>query len=1196
MNFEEESEGVSTLETTSVPPCESNPRDELSCCGKVSCLCGSGSENPVVAPGRSPYFLRTRVRSAVVQVDRIPCEVCGKLFKAGAGMNRHLARTVCGNTDPPVELRPCPGNQDSCPQSLVVPEPVAPCVPGEPSSQVNIRDSIRRDEVELQSVCDKLPIKWPAMKEAERWKQFEEGVMVQLPPNASWKLKLGRLEDVVYDEAKKRFGCVEPVEGRTKRKNRREVRLGQLREEIRQVLRRMKCVGNEERYGLDLLLYDLKVERSKLRWVENHRKRRKERSRLRKGFYKNPFKESKRMLSDSKPVALDVEKEVLDEYVKGVALDARREEDLGVLEGLPDPLPKVVDFDTRPFRFSHFKRVVQNKRPASTPGPNKVPYTVYKKCPKIARFLFDIFCSVRRSGVVPLCWRLNDGIMIPKVDNPVADQIGDFRQIALLNVEGKIFWSMVADRLYNYLVTQNSFVSSKIQKGSMRKVAGCWEHTAMMWSALKDARKRRRSLASVWLDLANAYGSVPHRLIVFALQRYQVPPDWIDLIMAYYDGLWGRTSSPAVSSEWMRYERGIFAGCTISVVLFVAAFNVILEYVGADRRVVGYKMPGGRIEVLRGFMDDVSILTESVPLAKVALKRTETAVAWARMKLKPGKSRSFVMKKGMSMNVQPFAVGELDADIAKEEDVIPALQRKPLKTLGRFYDPLITDTWYKEVLKEKLLGKLKRLDRCHARGAMKLWALHHIVLPQIRWDLMVYEIPVSCVEKLEGTVSKYIRFWLGISRNMSSVALYSQNSPCKLPLSSLVHLFKSTKLNAHCQLLNSAHEEVVSNVTPAYTGKKWKLYNPRKVVGITVDFGAVRRAEQRVSAVEIVGPVAQGRMGLEFAGGRDGKRPELLAVRKKLVGTVAEDREEELLVKAAHQSVQGRWIGWTNYNQRVLTWKSLVYGDPKLYRFCLGATFDTLGSPANLARWGIKESDKCFLCDCYGIPEDPDKPDKLKGTVAHILSGCQVSLAQGRWKYRHDSVLRVICHHLSLFLIQVKRKSNDNLVFVPVGASDGNRGRAKARAGLLRSAVDWILLDDLGRRLVFPAHIAQTSQRPDIVLYSSSTQTLVMVELTCPCEENFDLQHMKKLDRYDKLKDDCELNGWKVFLFAVEVGARGYVAHSLTSCLKRFGLVGKNLRLAVKEAGDEALRTSFWLWLLREELEWKSIGFQQQKR
>ena len=110
---------------------------------------------------------------------------------------------------------------------------------------------------------------------------------------------------------------------------------------------------------------------------------------------------------------------------------------------------------------------------------------------------------------------------------------------------------------------------------------------------------------------------------------------------------------------------------------------------------------------------------------------------------------------------------------------------------------------------------------------------------------------------------------------MSSAALYSQHSPCKLPLPSHVHLFKTTKLNAHCQLLNSAHEQVVSNVTPAETRKKWNFYDPMKVFGITVDFGAIRRAEQRVCAVETNGPVAQCRMGVEFAGGHDGRRPEL---------------------------------------------------------------------------------------------------------------------------------------------------------------------------------------------------------------------------------------------------------------------------------------------------------------------------------
>ena len=92
--------------------------------------------------------------------------------------------------------------------------------------------------------------------------------------------------------------------------------------------------------------------------------------------------------------------------------------------------------------------------------------------------------------------------------------------------------------------------------------------------------------------------------------------------------------------------------------------------------------------------------------------------------------------------------------------------------------------------------------------------------------------------------------------------------------------------------------------------------------------------------------------------------------------------------------------------------------------------------------------------------------------------------------------------------------------------------------------MDWILLDDLVRRLVFQVHFAQNLNVQTCIILIKY-KTIVMVELTCLCEENLDNQHMKKLDSYDKLKNDCEINGWKVFLFDVEVGPRGYVALSL---------------------------------------------------
>ena len=50
--------------------------------------------------------------------------------------------------------------------------------------------------------------------------------------------------------------------------------------------------------------------------------------------------------------------------------------------------------------------------------------------------------------------------------------------------------------------------------------------------------------------------------------------------------------------------------------------------------------------VLRAFKDDVSLMTRSATASKIALERTVIVLKWARMKLKPQKSRSLVIRKG----------------------------------------------------------------------------------------------------------------------------------------------------------------------------------------------------------------------------------------------------------------------------------------------------------------------------------------------------------------------------------------------------------------------------------------------------------------------------------------------------------------------------------------------------------------------
>ena len=125
-------------------------------------------------------------------------------------------------------------------------------------------------------------------------------------------------------------------------------------------------------------------------------------------------------------------------------------------------------------------------------------------------------------------------------------------------------------------------------------------------------------------------------------------------------------------------------------------------------------------------------------------------------------------------------------------------------------------------------------------------------------------------------------------------------------------------------------------------------------------------------------------------------------------------------------------------------------------------------------------------------------------------------------------------------------------------------------------ANDWIVLVDLeDSPLVFPICITATTLRPDVVIYSLSLHRVIILELTCPCEENMARWHSWKYFKYSGLLRAIKMRGWGVDFFAIEVGARGYASTSLLSALKALGFNAKSSRSIVKECGRISLKSSF---------------------
>lgn len=115
-------------------------------------------------------------------------------------------------------------------------------------------------------------------------------------------------------------------------------------------------------------------------------------------------------------------------------------------------------------------------------------------------------------------------VSIPKEKD--SKEIGQVPRIALLNVDGKIFFSVLARRMANFLL-ENGFLG----------FPGCVEQSSVIWEQIQRGKRKRSDLHVVWLDMANAYGSVAHQLIDYATEFFHMPNSIRSLVSNYFNEL-----------------------------------------------------------------------------------------------------------------------------------------------------------------------------------------------------------------------------------------------------------------------------------------------------------------------------------------------------------------------------------------------------------------------------------------------------------------------------------------------------------------------------------------------------------------------------------------------------------------------------------------------------------------------------------
>ena len=209
-----------------------------------------------------------------------------------------------------------------------------------------------------------------------------------------------------------------------------------------------------------------------------------------------------------------------------------------------------------------------------------------------------------------------------------------------------------------------------------------------------------------------------------------------------------------------------------------------------------------------------------------------------------------------------------------------------------------------------------------------------------------------------------------------------------------------------------------------------------------------------------------------------------------------------------------------------------------LYSFVTRYLSNCLANGTNAVKWGIATSPKCLFC-------------AENQTLQHVVSACKTSLNEGRWNWRHDSILVNI-----------------------------SRMIAKIPGVKVYSDIE-------GTEFQSPSVITGDAERPDIVVVKG--RECKVLELTVGFETNIQKNSERKQRKYADMIKRLERE-YDVKYFDLSMGAIGVIGNeskNVKNMFEELGLTPEESTYLVKKMTNVCIRSTYYIFCRRNK-EWES--------
>ena len=370
----------------------------------------------------------------------------------------------------------------------------------------------------------------------------------------------------------------------------------------------------------------------------------------------------------------------------------------------------------------------------TSPGTDGIEYRHWRAIDRSGNLLCAALRAVHDVGI-PASWRKSRVVLIHK--KGTTDDPSNFRPINLLPTIYKIYSGILASRLTT-TARQHQWLSAE-QKGFLPGVRGIQEHTFLLQAAIDNAKKQHSNLCIAWLDLTNAFGSIPHPALVQLFDSLPVPDGLKRRLRDIYtDNKWEFVSDSEPVAAYP--VAGVRQGDSLSPIIFNLASEPLVR---AAKGGQGVDLFGATIRTTV-YADDTAVVAQTPDQLQTTLDDLSRVASSLGMMFNPAKCVSLTFRSG---KVCPTT------DVQINDGPIRPLQEDEQETyLGT---PIGARLLYRPAT--QLPEKLRRVNDSLLTPWQKLEVLRSQLLPSLSHHLASGKVEKRGLYELDSDLKKLLR-------------------------------------------------------------------------------------------------------------------------------------------------------------------------------------------------------------------------------------------------------------------------------------------------------------------------------------------------------------------------------------------------------------------------------------------------------